>query len=191
MALLAQRAFNRFNERYFRDRLPKRKIIMRRRIPEVGIHGDGFCDDDRQLIVLRAGLTGDDLNRVLFHEMCHIGIPGHGKKFLRRLERVALRADQLGDHTIVESARQERELYAKPFGDGGPAPWHVELDCALESIAEGRPDLVARGMKSLSTVKQILKQQFGAPLPPLFLSRIASSWAKQIRRIGNLPVRPR
>jgi hypothetical protein len=113
--------------------------------------------------------------------MSHIGIPGHGKKFQRRLRRVASRADQLGDCRIAQSVREECDAYAKSFAHGGPAPWRGELECTLESIAEGRPDLVAQGIKSWGAVKHILKKQFGSRLSPSYIRHAKRSWTKELQ----------
>ena len=49
----------------------------------------GLCRQEKQTILIRPGLDGNDLRETLLHEMCHIGSTGHGKRFQAKLARLA------------------------------------------------------------------------------------------------------
>jgi hypothetical protein len=77
--------YHELNQRYFRGRLPQYWVVFAQ--PKVtGWHGE--CFPARRLIQLRRGLTGDELRQTLLHEMCHIGSPGHGRRFQAKLARL-------------------------------------------------------------------------------------------------------
>jgi len=54
------------------------------------LRASGRCDDERRLILLNRNIRdAGEISRVLLHEMCHIGIPDHGRRFMRRLRHLA------------------------------------------------------------------------------------------------------
>ena len=108
-----QQAFEDFNRRYFRGRLPSYRVIVTERF-RTRMAGTwyGESDDATRTIRLRAGLpdhsTGTALRdpswpKVLLHEMCHIGHPGHGKRWQARMQKLA--------HLGEEWARTEAAEY--------------------------------------------------------------------------------
>ncbi len=67
-------------------------------------HESGFCDSTLRLIAVNASLLNSplDLRRTLVHEMCHVGIPNHGRAFREELLRVA----RLGEPAAVLELRE-------------------------------------------------------------------------------------
>jgi hypothetical protein len=77
--------YHELNRRFFGGKLPRYRVTF----AQARRSGwDGECFPDRRLIQLRRGLAGDELRRSLLHEMCHIGAPGHGRRFLAKLARL-------------------------------------------------------------------------------------------------------
>ena len=94
----ASRLFDEFNKKYWRDRLPRYRVIRR-----TNIIGDclGLCNDRTKTILLKKDLAGEDLRLTLLHEMCHIGTGSgydHGPRFLRKLHRLV----RLGETKLKE-----------------------------------------------------------------------------------------
>lgn len=92
--------FEELNRRYWNGRLPHYHVVYRR------LPGNtyGLCDSKRQSIYIRPGHQGEVLRRKLLHEMCHIGCPYHGEKFLARLARLA----DLGETWALEEIKEYR-----------------------------------------------------------------------------------
>jgi SprT-like family len=100
--------FDDLNQRFFRGRLPAYRIQFTRfEIP--GKKGE--CDNDRRMIMLSREPKDDPdgLRQWLLHEMCHIGSPGHGRRFQAKLTKLAVAGE-----AWAETHRQE---YAPaPYG---------------------------------------------------------------------------
>lgn len=109
-----QRLFDEFNRRYWRGRLPRYRVL---RVQFLTSHLAGRCNDTRHLISLSRHLTGDDLRRMLLHEMCHIGPRGggHGHEFQRRLKRLGGLGEPLAlvECAAVEAMERERDQMAE------------------------------------------------------------------------------
>jgi hypothetical protein len=72
----------------FIDETPNCMVARNLYIPEIPTRW-GECDSEKHIIFIREGVSGDDLKHFLLHEMCHIGEPSHGKRFLKRLQHLA------------------------------------------------------------------------------------------------------
>lgn len=158
--------YSAFNRRYFLGRLPRYRVV--RRAISIG----GRCDDRRRLIVIRPGIVGTELDCLLLHEMCHIGIPGHRWKFRARLQRVARRAQALGDHEFARLAVAEWELYDSKQ----VMSWSNEIDSDLESVMLSDPDA------TWSRVRRFLIRTYGLfpgePTHRRVLISARRQWAK-------------
>src|SRR5438105_3964594 len=77
--------FQDLNKRFWRGRLRAYRVIYSK-LPG---NTRGVCNSKRRTIYIREGLQGDQLRRVLLHEMCHIGCRYHGRKFLAHLAHLA------------------------------------------------------------------------------------------------------
>jgi len=77
--------YDEFNQTFFRGRLPRYRV-RRDRFDDPGQFG--LCRQEKQTILIRPGLDGNDLRETLLHEMCHIGSTGHGKRFQAKLARL-------------------------------------------------------------------------------------------------------
>lgn len=75
--------FARFNRDYFGGRKPRYRVLR----GPLRLSG-GYCDTERRRILVRSGIEGDALAAILLHEMCHIGCPGHGRRFQDRIRRL-------------------------------------------------------------------------------------------------------
>ncbi len=88
--------FDEFNERCFGGKLPRFRVTQVSFFPD-NIYGE--CLEKRRLIRLRRGLDPLMQRTALFHEMCHIGARGHGRRFTARVLAVVKSsgvADDLG-----------------------------------------------------------------------------------------------
>jgi hypothetical protein len=74
--------FDRLNAGLFDGRLPKYRVG--RCTPRNGERG--FIDDEARTIWICAP---GETRETLLHEMCHIGTPGHGRRFRAKLKRLA------------------------------------------------------------------------------------------------------
>ena len=99
---------NHYLEELFVD-LRSRYFPNRMRAYSVRVDDDlddqsGYCDSTLRVIAVGAGLLASplELRRTLVHEMCHVGIPNHGRAFLKQLRRVA----QLGEPAAVLELRE-------------------------------------------------------------------------------------
>ncbi len=106
--------FDGFNREYFGGRLPRYRVRLAALTAE-GILG--HCDGRRRLIRLRRGLEGDGIRGALLHEMCHVGVSGHGPRFMRRLHRIARH-----EPAVATECRYRRvwELLRRCGGTGDP-----------------------------------------------------------------------
>jgi hypothetical protein len=97
----------------------------------------GRCEADKRLILLVGPRPIDaELRQVLLHEMCHIGCPGHGKRFQRKLRHLA----NLGEAWAEEEARQ----YAEAVALGRRLPLTAQLRHAIDDLAIAHPELAWR-----------------------------------------------
>jgi hypothetical protein len=89
--------FNRYNKKYFRNRLPAYRII------QSDLYGSaGMCRRKQREIHLRAGLEGAELRKTLLHEMAHAATNvSHGETWRKEMFRLVnlgapLRREVLG-----------------------------------------------------------------------------------------------
>ena len=78
--------FDHLNADLFDGRLPKCRV--RRCTPRNGERG--FIDEKARTIWI---CTSQDPRETLLHEMCHIGTPGHGRRFRTKLRHLAQRGE--------------------------------------------------------------------------------------------------
>jgi len=102
--------FDALNGRHFGGRLPKYRVVCSR-LP-------GLCsgkdDEDRHLIRLSGGLSPEMRRRILLHEMCHIGIPGHGTRWQARMLRLADQGEAWAHDEVHEyrtNTKTPREMW--------------------------------------------------------------------------------
>jgi hypothetical protein len=111
----------------------------------------GRCDSETRTIKIQRGLRGEDLRRILLHEMCHhtAGTARHGKLFEKELRRLG----KLGEAWVEEEIRQCREVQ----------PFRAMVEELAENIAmELGPEHVSwRG------VKRCIAHQCGLTSPEL------------------------
>jgi hypothetical protein len=107
-----QDLFDEYNAKYFGGRLPRYRVrFVEFSLDRLGWEGE--CLPKRRLIRIREQLPkGTNLERVLLHEMCHIGNLGHGPRFrdqLRRLSNrgVAWAADEIAMYEAAPTWNQE------------------------------------------------------------------------------------
>ncbi len=86
--------------RYFPDRLRSYSVMVGDELD----NKSGYCDSTLRLIGINASILSSplDLRLTLVHEMCHVGIPNHGRAFREELLRVA----RLGEPAAVLELRQ-------------------------------------------------------------------------------------
>lgn len=89
--------YDELNKKFFRRRLPVYRVICKN-LPW-GLHG--HCNSQERIIFLKKGLGQEDLRCTLLHEMCHIGTPGHGKRFQAKLTRLS----EMGETWAKEELR--------------------------------------------------------------------------------------
>lgn len=76
----------------------------------------GYCDDARRVIWLSPGLTGNELDASIVHEIVHaVAGPGHTRRFIARLRLAAdVAADVAPDRglgALAVALRTEADLY--------------------------------------------------------------------------------
>lgn len=93
MNINLNRLFDQFNRTFFHGRLQKyrvRRAAHRKLVKMTNYHLlCGYYDEKTLTLWISVNLKGKWLRRTILHEMCHIGIPNHGKKFQARLSRLA------------------------------------------------------------------------------------------------------
>lgn len=134
--------YDELNQHFFLPKLPKFRVEYSDNFSDGFLPGQlGECDERRRLIRVSPSLKGQpgDLRRTLLHEMCHIGTPGHGKKFRFKLQRLA---DQGEEWAIPEAAglaeqpwplieaRVKQGLYDTALDLGQGAPRHLDSSIA-------------------------------------------------------------
>jgi hypothetical protein len=72
--------------------------------------GDGYCDsDNRQIVIASADLS---MEHILIHEIAHaVTHDYHGKKWQRRMEKAALKAEELGQRELASDIRKDYIAY--------------------------------------------------------------------------------
>jgi hypothetical protein len=100
--------FDVLNRELFAGRLPKHQVRM-----HPSARGEyGWIDARAQTIWLCDPLN---LRQTLLHEMCHIGTPGHGRRFRAKLRQLARRGEAW--------AQAERAYYFREEMRLGRGPW--------------------------------------------------------------------
>ena len=94
--------YKELNRQFFNGRLPCYRVTFYK--PLVA---QGHCISERRLIRLSPGMSDAEVRKVLLHEMCHIGTPNHGKRFLAKLARLAAMGEAW--------ATEEIEIYSGPY----------------------------------------------------------------------------
>jgi hypothetical protein len=94
--------FDAANQKFFRGRLPKYRVVF---AGERALgSADGRCSQGQFTIRIAERLKPDParVHRTLLHEMCHHGCPFHGKRFMRKLERLAAMGEAWASKEIAE-----------------------------------------------------------------------------------------
>jgi hypothetical protein len=124
--------FDQLNVTFFRGRLPEYRV--RRKATPAHMPGcSGWCDQSRRVIHIFADGPLEETRKVLLHEMCHHGAVGHGKRFQRKLERLAA----LGETW----AQGERANYAEVVFMS--IPLTATISYVIRDLATEHPDLDA------------------------------------------------
>ncbi len=89
-----QNLFDALNKQFFQGRLPRYRVKLWDSLPP---HGQ--CVTEHNLILLRP-MEPQQLRQVLLHEMCHIGEPGHGRRFQAKLERLLAQGEDWASDEI-------------------------------------------------------------------------------------------
>src|SRR5262245_57451661 len=142
----AETLFQRFNQQYFNGRLPEYRIIL----SELGFGCHGECRKKERELYIDASKHGEELTKVLLHEMAHAAVPrkGHGKAWLAEMERLAnMGAPTRGDWEAYQDPKQtmtNKDIEAEAFDMGmeSPIPWakarfHIGVKCGYTD-AHGR-----------------------------------------------------
>ena len=124
---------------------------------------EGHCDKRRHRILIDRSLSDGDQRRVLLYEMCHIGTPGHGRRFRAKLTRLA----QMGEAWAGVERRQYEEARRLEL------PLTAQIRRALDEIATEHPTL------RWPTVRRILSTEMLAH--GMNLSAVAP-WAERVWR---------
>lgn len=136
--------FDDLNRRHFGGRLPKHRVVLAALLgPCVG-----RCEADRPLIRLARRLSPDERRQALLHEMCHIGVPGHGVRWQARMLRLADRGEAW--------ARGEVRAYRR-CAETPAMLWAATTD-ALHDLARHRPRF------RLAQVRRICATDCGLPV---------------------------
>jgi hypothetical protein len=108
-----KRMYQEFNAQFWKGRLPDYRVTYYQLPP--GTRGQ--CSSKRRLIRISRTLPSSQLRRVLLHEMCHIGCPYHGKKFLERLDRLFKMGEKWAEEEI--KLYRDSETYNAAVSDMG------------------------------------------------------------------------
>ncbi len=98
--------FDRLNAGLFDGRLPTYRV--RRCPPQAGERG--FIDEKARTIWI---CTSSETRETLLHEMCHIGTPGHGRRFRAKLKRLARRGESWAQAERAYYLRAELRMRAE------------------------------------------------------------------------------
>jgi len=79
--------FDELNRRWFDGKLRRCKVRWSSLAPKSSDQ-NGLYDSKRRTIYIARGLSLDDLTSTLLHEMCHVGCPSHGKRFMAKMVRL-------------------------------------------------------------------------------------------------------
>ena len=132
--------FDELNQRAFRGRLPKYKVIRRAALSDGCL---GICSNHEKIILIKS-TTPEEERLTLIHEMCHIRRRAtghqHGPMFRRKMARVA-RA--LGEPSLVKELERYDGTEAKRHIANQRAagisvteiPFKVAVSSDLESLA--------------------------------------------------------
>ena len=109
--------FDHLNADLFDGRLPKYRV--RRCAPRTGERG--FIEDEARTIWICAPR---ETRETLLHEMCHIGTPGHGRRFRAKLRHLARRGETWAQAERAYYLRVELGMKAEHW----IALWEVARD---------------------------------------------------------------
>jgi hypothetical protein len=157
--------YDELNRLHLRGRLPSYRV-RRARLKRVL----GYCSDERRLIVVQSDQRGPALRRLLLHEMCHVGSSGHGRRFQRKLRRLARRGE---GQMLAECAEYDGSTIPKniPTISLREAVWSD-----LESLALEHPRMQWR------RVRRILNHYELAPAALRRLERWAEAKWRELSR---------
>lgn len=127
-----------FFPRWDREGRWRIRISSRRR-------GHGHCDTDRRIIEIMVQHDDpDERDCLLIHEICHaVASCGHGKAWQRRIEKAAVRADEIRRDDLAKLLRQEIVNY-----QGVTESLESAYDTIEDAITEN-PDLTLRQVKRM------------------------------------------
>jgi hypothetical protein len=107
-----EEAFEYIRSTYFPQWDTARKWTMRNTHPDCV--GFGLCDSKGKMIVVRNSPPGGP-QVALIHEICHaVASIYHDKKWQRRMEMAALKAESIGDKELAAEIRKEYTAYFDP-----------------------------------------------------------------------------
>ncbi len=118
----------------------------------------GHCDPDHRVIeIVVQHSDPDERDRLLIHEICHaVADLGHGVVWQRRMEKAAVRANELGRPRLAQLLREEVANYQERG---------VSLDDAYNSVEDWlmfEPDLTLQRIKrSLARMYGLLLSEVG------------------------------
>ena len=98
--------FDRLNADLFDGRLPKYRV--RRCAPRTGERG--FIEEEARTIWI---CTPREVRETLLHEMCHIGTPGHGRRFRAKLKQLARSGEKWAEEERACYLRAELSMTAE------------------------------------------------------------------------------
>lgn len=122
-----QRLFGQLNTDYFCGRLPLYEV---RFCKNLSSHGE--CDSKKRVIKLSQEIEDDPKvsRQTLIHEMCHHGCPDHGRRFLKKLERIAAMGE--------DCAKEELDFLRKATS------WNHDMNRIKEGLQSWANDSVSR-----------------------------------------------
>jgi hypothetical protein len=139
--------------------------------------GDGYCDPDSQIIWIGEHVADDakELRLVLAHEIVHAIVgPGHGKKFLRRLDDAAQMAEKKGEHKLARDLRDELKLWENAPAVRAAEVYGLMRDWALEAPSFEVAERGVAGQFSLTTEE--LRKKY---------PKLRAAWDDALKRYGR------
>jgi hypothetical protein len=148
----------------------------------------GYCDRERRVIEIVIQHTDPDkCDCLLIHEMCHaVANGGHEKVWQRRLEKAAVRADELGRDVLAKLLRQEIVNY-QDFAEGREQAYQTvedwmiyEPDLTLAQVKRSIADLHGLLVSEVGTkLKRIEKVYWAAKKEALEARALKEAWLKE------------
>jgi len=118
---------------------------------------DGYCDSEHRVITIPKSGVRDAVDRdaVVIHEICHaVTSGGHGKRWINRMKKAAMRAESLAKHSL--SSRLLKEIEGQLFPNVIPSRVQ-ELDVygSVRDYVFENPDA------TLPEIKRVIAGRYG------------------------------